>query len=140
MYAFVHLPLCLFALCVCVYVGCVSSCVLFFSCFILYSPRLSYLSMLSQSVMSASLSPLCTFMFLRSLSSAFCPLLCHVPQFLVLLGKSCDSMYGVLPLWHHVNLCHLCSLSVLTSLVVLFFYCIQESEFGSYPACSAHSS
>lgn len=52
MYAFVHLPLCLFALCVCVYVGCVSSCVLFFSCFILYSPRLSYLSMLSQSVMS----------------------------------------------------------------------------------------
>lgn len=42
---------CVFALCVCVYVGCVSSCVLFFSCFILYSPRLSYLSMLSQSVM-----------------------------------------------------------------------------------------
>lgn len=134
MYAFVHLPLCLCSLCLCLCRLCEFLCLVFLMFHSVFPPLVIFIHAFPvchvMSVMSASLSPLCTFMFLRSLSSAFCPLLCRVPQFLVLLGKSCDSMYGVLPLWHHVNLCHLCSLSVLTSLVVLFCLASKSLNLG----------
>lgn len=53
---------------------------------------------------SLSLSPSCSFVFPRSLSSAFPLFVCHVPQFPI-LWKSGVSMFGMLPLWHHVYSC-----------------------------------